>query len=77
MIGTLNSTALAGIHKGLDELQKNASQIASKSTLEGGSTQSLAESLVGLRASTQQVEASMKVLQVSDQLIGSLIDIKA
>ena len=48
MTGSINNVALAGIQTGLNGLQKNASQIASKSTMEGGNTQPLAESLVDL-----------------------------
>ena len=76
MIGSINNTALAGIQAGLNGLQKNASQIASKSTMEGNSTQPLVESLVDLKANVQQVSASVKLLEVNDQLIGSLLDTK-
>lgn len=74
---SLVDTAMTGIHKGMNNLQKNASQIASKSTMEGENTKSLIESLVDIRANIQQVKASAKVLEVSDKVIGSLIDTKA
>lgn len=74
---SLHGTALTGIQKGMNDLQKNASEIASKSTMEGENTKPLIESLVDLKANVQQVEASMKVLQVSDEMIGTLLDIKA
>ena len=77
MIGSINNTALAGIQAGLNGLQKNASQIASKSTMDGENTQPLVESLVDLKANVQQVSASVKLLEVNDQLIGSLLDTKA
>ncbi len=76
MIGNLNNTALAGIQKGMNDLQKNASEIASKSTMEGENTKPLIESLVDLKANVQQVEASMKALQVNDEVVGTLLDIK-
>ena len=76
MIDSINNTALAGIQTGLNGLQKNASQIASKSTMEGKNTQPLVESLVDLKANVQQVSASVKLLEVNDQLIGSLLDIR-
>jgi hypothetical protein len=77
MIGSISNTALAGIQNGFDSLQKNASQIASKSTMEGTNTQSLVEAVVDLKANVQQVSASMKVLKASDELIGTILDIKA
>ena len=74
---SLPGTALTGIHNGMNELQKNASEIASKSTMEGENTKPLMKSLVELKANVQQVEASTKVLQVSDEMVGTLLDIKA
>ncbi len=82
MIGSIKNsaslldTALTGIHNGRNELQKNAGEIASKSTMEGENTKPLIQSLVDLKANVQQVEASTKVLQVSDEMIGTLLDIK-
>ena len=83
MIGPVKSTtspldtALTGIQKGMNELQKNASEIAGKSTMEGQNAKPLIESLVDLKANVQQVEASVKVVQASDEIIGTLLDIKA
>ncbi len=74
---SLLDTALTGIQKGMNELQKNAGEIAGKSTMEGENIKPLMQSLVELKANVQQVEASTKVLQVSDEMIGTLIDIRA
>ncbi len=73
---SLLDTARTGIQNGLNDLQTNASEIASKSTMEGENTKPLVESLVDLKANVQQVKASVKVLQVSDEMIGTLLDIK-
>ena len=73
---SLLDTARTGIQNGLNDLQTNASEIASKSTMEGENTKPLIESLVDLKANVQQVKASVKVLQVSDEMIGTLLDIK-
>ena len=73
---SLLDTARTGIQNGLNDLQTNASEIASKSTMEGENTKPLVESLVDLKANVQQVKASAKVLQVSDEMIGTLLDIK-
>ncbi len=83
MIGSIKNsaslldTALKGIQNGRNELQKNAGEIASKATMEGENTKPLIQSLVDLKANVQQVEASTKVLQVSDEMIGTLLDLKA
>jgi len=74
---SLSDNALTGIKNGINALQKNASDIASKSTMEGENTKPLIASLVELKANVQQVEAATKVLQVSDEMIGTLLDIKA
>jgi hypothetical protein len=70
-------TALSVIKIGMNELQKNAAEIAGKSTMEGENIKPLMESLVELKANVQQLEASTKVLQVSDEMIGTLLDIRA
>lgn len=77
MISPINNTALAGIQAGLDAMQESTGQIAGKSSVEGENTQPLVESLVELKAGSQQVSASVKLLEVTDQLIGSLLDTKA
>ena len=82
MIGPVKSnavldTALTGINKGLDKLQENASQIASKTIMEGENTKPLVEALIVLKTNVQQVEASAKVLAAEDKLIGTLLDTKA
>ncbi len=74
---SLPDTALTGIRNGMNELQKNAGEIAGKSTMEGENIKPLMESLVELKANVQQVQASTKVLQVSDEMIGTLLDIRA
>lgn len=74
---SLPDTALTGIQNGMNELQKNAGEIAGKSTMEGENIKPLMQSLVELKANVQQVEASTKVLQVSDEMVGTLLDIRA
>ncbi len=74
---SLPDTALKGIQNGMNELQKNADEIAGKFTMEGESIKPLKESLVELKANVQQVEASTKILQVSEEMIGTLLDIRA
>ncbi len=77
MIDSLNNIALSGINNGLNNLQKNAGQIASATAMEGAATQSLLTAVVDLKANVTQVKASVDVLNVSDELIGTILDIKA
>lgn len=69
--------ALTGIQKGLADMRSSASDIAgiSKNNAEGPG--GMAESIVDLKVSEQQVSASVKVLKSADDMIGSLLDIKA
>ena len=76
MIGSLNNIGLSGIQSGLSNLQKNSAQIASVSTMETTDAQSLLTAVVDLKANVMQVSASMAVLNVSDELVGTILDIK-
>jgi len=76
MIRSLSNIALAGVHNGLDKLQKNAGEIAGAYAAAGANTQSLVEAVVDLDANVQQVSASMRTLQVAGELVGTIMDIK-
>ena len=71
------NSGLTGMQKGLDGIEKTASQIASKDTLEGADTKSMAEAIIDLIVSKRQVEASAQVAKSTDDAIESLLDIKA
>jgi flagellar hook protein FlgE len=75
MISSLSQSALTGIQRGLQQTTDAASKIATADR--GIDLAELATSIVDLKLGQQQVEASAKVLQVEDQLIGSLLDIRA
>jgi len=77
MVNSLSNIALSGIQKGLADLQKNSSQIADVSVTQGVDEQSLISAVIDLKANEMQVAASMKVFSVSDELIGTILDIKA
>ncbi|PHS26177.1 MAG: hypothetical protein COA83_03835 [Methylophaga sp.] len=66
---------LAGLQTAMQSMQQNASKIANPETLQsaGGFT----EPLVKMLRDEQQVEASVKVIQTSNSMIGSIIDITA
>ena len=69
--------AVSGIQKGLEDMQANASKIAGATTMESDNPQSLATSLVGLKTSALQVEASVQVVKAIDDVLGTLLDVKA
>jgi len=64
-------SGISGIQSGMQSLNRNATKIA---TSEG---HDLTEPLVNMMLDKQQVEASAKVVEASNAMIGSLLDIKA
>ena len=78
MTGPVNfSNGLNGIRVGLDGMQKTASQIASKDAMDSNGPHELAESMVDIEIYRNQVGASAQVVKAFDQMIGTLLDIKA
>lgn len=74
--------ALTHMQNGFENLQKNASQIASASsanasTASSGDLRSLTELMVGLKSSEIQIKASAEAVQAYDEALGSLIDVIA
>ncbi len=77
-INSVTNTALQGIQRGLQGLRRNASNIASASNLSGqGSTKDITRSLVEMHENKLYTIASVKTLKTADQVIGTLLDIKA
>jgi len=75
---SVQSEAVQGIQRGLDGMRKNASEIASADQLnKAGKDTSLAGSLVGLEQNKMQVQASAKVVSAVDEVLGSIIDLRA
>jgi hypothetical protein len=68
-------SGLSGIQSGLQQLNKNAADIASLS--QPDSDVNLTGTLVSNLSAQQQVEASLKVIEVSNATVGTLLDIKA
>ena len=75
-ISALN-TGIVGIQRGVNSARSHAAQIASAETMNADSPTDLADPLVGLISDRLQVQASAKVVKAIDQMLGSLIDIKA
>jgi hypothetical protein len=75
-IDSVFSQAMLGIQRGLGSARQHAAEIASAGQLDGDSTVSLVEPLVGLKMDKLQVQASTEVLKAYDEMIGSLFDDK-
>jgi len=75
---SVQSEAVLGIQRGLDGLRKNASEIASADQLnKAGQDSSLVGSLLDLQQNKTQVQASAKVVSAVDDVLGTIIDIRA
>ena len=75
---SVQSEAVQGIQRGLDSLRKNASEIASADQLnKAGEDTDLEGALLGLQQDKVQVQASAKVVSAVDEVIGTIIDIRA
>ena len=71
------ASGLAGIRTGLDGMQKTAGQIASKDAMQADNPGQMAASLVDLKVHQHQVGASVQVIKAVDEMIGTLLDVKA
>ena len=76
-ISNVSLTGLAGIQKGLDNLKRDANNIAQTVSQGSQNTTDLAKSMVDLKHDQNQVEASGKVVKAVDDVLGTLIDINA
>jgi uncharacterized protein YjdB len=77
-ITPLSRTALQGIHRGIQGIRQNAAEIAGAQQAEGTiPSKDLVRSMVELHRNEQVTAASVKAFKTADQLIGSLLDIKA
>lgn len=75
---SVQNSAVMGIQQGLNNLRRNASEIASADQLnQAGSETDLAGSLVGLKQSEIQVQANAKVVSAVDDVLGTLLDTEA
>ena len=67
-------SGLNGIHKGLQSLDNNAAKIASAETFQSGAD--VTEPLVNMISDKLQVQASAKIIETSNAMLGSILDIK-
>lgn len=71
-ITSASDMALAGIRKGMADLRRSAESIASHPTDAEG-----VEAAVTLKQSARQVEAASKVIETENEMVGTLLDVKA
>lgn len=74
-VNSLMSTGVAGIQAGLARGSRAAGEIARFGTTESGGD--LATPIVDLKLSELQVKAAAAVIDTADEVVGTLIDIRA
>jgi hypothetical protein len=73
----VSSAALQGIQTGMNGIRRNAAEIASADQLNGVAERPLEQALVENIGYELQTQASVKVLQTEDRILGALLDEKA
>lgn len=74
-INSILSTGVQGVQAGINRSNQAAGQIARFGTnLESGD---LASSMIDMKISELQVKASASVIKTSDQMLGTIIDLRA
>lgn len=76
-VNSILSTGVQGIQSGLQRANRAAGEIASAGIGTGGQGGDLATPIVDLKLSELQVKASAAVIRTADEVVGTLIDIKA
>lgn len=72
------SVGLAGMQNGIANMNAHAQRIAQYGTENGPQDLgSVAEDMVGLQQSELQVKASAQVVKSADEVIGTLLDVRA
>jgi hypothetical protein len=70
-------SGMAGIHKGFDNLRKDANAIAQTGVQQDSPAADLAVPLTNLKMDSLQVAASSKVVETVHDLLGQFLDVKA
>ncbi len=77
-INSVTGSALQGIQRGLQGLRRNAAEIASAQHMNPGiPNKDLTRSLVELHQNELYTTVNIKTLKTADQVIGTLLDVKA
>ena len=74
-VNSVLSTGVQGVQGGMSRANQAAGEIARFGTTEQDGD--LATPLVNLKISEQQVKASAAVIKTADEMVGTLIDIRA
>lgn len=75
-IPALNA-GMQGIHTGMNNLRRDANDIAQSVNRDADKPVELADSLVNLKLDQLQVNASVKVVETVHDLLGQLVDERA
>ncbi|MDH5391581.1 MAG: hypothetical protein OEY11_00210 [Gammaproteobacteria bacterium] len=74
----VQNSAVMGIQQGLNNLRRNASEIASADQLnQAGKETDLVGAIVGVKQSEVQVQANAKVVSSVGEVLGTLLDTEA
>ena len=73
----LSLAGISGIQTGLDNLRKDAEKIAQATTKREEDSTDLTQALVDLNTDRHQIEASVKVVKAVDEVLGTLLDLRA
>ena len=68
-------SGLSGVQSGMKSLKQNAAKIASNS-LPQNENMSITDPLINMIQDKQQIQASAKVIEASNSMLGSILDIK-
>lgn len=74
-IGSISNQALLGLQNSQRQVSQSAANIASKETQEGKND--LSQDLVEMKDAGHSFNASAKVVRAEDDIMGTLLDIKA
>lgn len=75
MISSISASGANSIQKHLEGLQKEADNIAKATTEPDYQGKEVAKSVVNAKQHLRGVEASSRVIEVSDRAVGHLIDV--
>lgn len=75
MISKLGNTAMQGIQRSTQGMARSAAEIARAN--KPGDKTNVTRALVELKQHEHAAKANMKTLKAADQMLGSLLDIKA
>jgi len=74
-VGSSTYTALAGMQKGMNNARKHTAELAGATQMQGQVDK--VSALVDLKADKTNVAVNAKSAQISNEVIGTIIDVKA